>query len=257
MKQTYAIYAGLVAISLACAEPAAAQLLAYPPAGNMPPHEVVTLVRSTGLEPVSRPVRRGPAYVLHAVNPAGREVRVIVDARLRRIARVVLLGPARATAADVPPLPAPYGRPPAGIAGVPDGNAPGARVGGLPPDVDETEPYGPTAGQQPYGQIAAVGTVPVSRTPAVSAPPATSQAAPPPLPRPRPKLAAAEPSAPAPVATAPTVAPVPVAATSTVAPVPAASASTVAPAASAQTKSISATAAAEIPVYEPTYEQNE
>jgi hypothetical protein len=248
LKQTYAIYAGLVAIGLACAEPAAAQLLAYPPAGNMPPHEVVTLVRSTGLEPVSRPVRRGPAYVLHAVNPAGREVRVIVDARLRRIARVVMLGPARAAAADAPPLPAPYGRPPAGIAGVPDGNGPGARVGGLPPDVDDAEPYGPAAGQQPYGQVASVGAVPVARTrtPAVSAAPTTAQASPPPLPRPRPKLAAAEPAAQVPVAAAPTVAPV-----------PAATGSTVQPAGPAQSKSIGASAAADIPVYEPTYEQHE
>jgi len=254
LKQTYAICAGLVAVGLACAEPAAAQLLAYPPAGNMPAYEVVTLVRSTGLEPVSRPVRRGPAYVLHAVNPSGREVRVIVDARLRRIVRVVPTGPARPVAADVPPLPAPYGRPPADIAGVPDGNGPSTRVGGLPPDVDEAEPY-PAAGQAPYGQVAAVGTMPVapSRTPAVRAAPTTSQASPPPLPRPRPKLAAAEPSSsPVPATASSTVAPVPVAAGNTV--MPATTGSTVAP---DQAKSIGASAAAEPPMYEPTYEQHE
>ena len=257
MKQTSAICAGLVAIGLACAEPAAAQLLAYPPDGNMPAYEVVTLVRSTGLEPVSRPVRRGPAYVLHAVNPSGREVRVIVDARLRRIARVVPLGPARAAAADVPPLPAPYGRPPAGIAGVPDGYGPGARVGGLPPDVDEAEPYGPAPGQAPYGQVASVGTTPVAptRTPAASAAPVMSQAGPPPLPRPRPKLAAAEPTAPVPAAASSKTAPVPVVTGSTVA--PAVTGSTVQPAGPAPSKSIGASAAAELPVYEPTYEQHE
>lgn len=255
MRQTISICAGLLAVGLVYAEPAAAQLLAYPPAGNMPPHEVVTLVRSTGLDPVSRPVRRGPAYVLHAVHPSGREVRVVVDARLRRIVRVVPTGPAHAAA---PPLPAPYGRPPADVAGVPDG--PGSRVGGLPPEMDDEEPYGSAAGQQPYGQVAAVGTAPVapSRTPAVRAAPATSQSAPPPLPRPRPKLAAAEPSAPAPVASTPTVAPVPAAA-ETVAPV--------------QSKSVGASAAVEMPapaaapapvvapapvaVYEPTYVQYE
>lgn len=248
MKQSSAIFAGLLAIGLAYAQSATAQFLPYP-APDMPPHEVVALVRSTGLEPVGRPIRRGPAYVQHAVNPAGREVRVIIDARLRRVARVVMLGPARAAAADVPPLPAPYGRPPADIAGVPDGNGPAARVGGLPPD--DAEPYGPSSqqnGQQPYGQVAAVGSVPVAptRTPAVSAAPVTSQASPPPLPRPRPKLAAADPVAPAPVATAPAVAPV-----------PAASESSVQTAAPAQSKGISASAAAEIALHEPVYEQYE
>ena len=79
MKQKLAIYAGLLAVGLAGSAPAVAQ--AYPPTGTLPPYEVLALVRSTGLEPVSRPVRHGPAYVLHAVNPAGREVRVVVDAR--------------------------------------------------------------------------------------------------------------------------------------------------------------------------------
>jgi translation initiation factor IF-2 len=253
LRQTYAICAGLVAIGLAGAEPAAAQLLAYPPAGNMPAYEVVTLVRSTGLEPVGHPVRRGPAYVLHAVNPSGREFRVIVDARLRRIMRVVPTGPVRAAAADVPPPPAPYGRPPADITGVPEGNGPGARVVGLPPDVDEAEPY-PAAGQTPYGQVAAVGTMPVApRTPAARAAPVTSQAAPPPLPRPRPKLAAAEPTAPLPATASSTVVPVVTGSTDA----SAATGSTVQPAGPVQPKGIGASAAAELPVYEPIYEQYE
>jgi hypothetical protein len=130
-------------------------------------------------------------------------------------------------------------------------------VGGLPPDVDEAEPYGPAAGQQPYGQVASVGTTPVAptRTPAVSAAPVTSQASPPPLPRPRPKLAAAEPTAPVPAAASSKVAPVPIVTGSTVA--PAATGSTVQPSGPAPSKSIGASAAAELPVYEPTYEQHE
>ena len=191
MKQKHAIYAGLLAIGIASTGPAMAQLLPYPPAA-LPPQDVVALVRSTGLEPVTRPVRQGPAYVLNAVNPSGREVRVVVDARLGRVVRVVPLGPARQTAQAVPPLPAPYGRPPADIA-VPDGLGPTARVAGLPPDdVDDIEPY---------GRVAAVGPMQVPPQRRTSAPnagstssvgPTTSQSGPPPLPRPRPKLAAAE-----------------------------------------------------------------
>ena len=63
MKQKHAIYAGLLAIGIASTGPAMAQLLPYPPAA-LPPQDVVALVRSTGLEPVTRPVRHGPAYVL-------------------------------------------------------------------------------------------------------------------------------------------------------------------------------------------------
>ncbi|MGA7486586.1 MAG: hypothetical protein WBW74_06555, partial [Xanthobacteraceae bacterium] len=39
----------------------------YPGPGlALPPHEVLTIVRSTGLEPLGRPLRQGPVYVLQA-----------------------------------------------------------------------------------------------------------------------------------------------------------------------------------------------
>ena len=154
MKQKLAIYAGLLAIGIAAAGPATSQVLPYPPPGNMlpypaannlPPHEVVALVRSTGLEPLTRPVRHGPVFILHAANKAGHEVRVVVDARLGRIVRVVPLGTVRQAAA-VPPPPAPYGRPPAGIPSVPDGYGPSGRATGLPSDIEDAEPYGQVAG---------------------------------------------------------------------------------------------------------------
>jgi hypothetical protein len=101
---------------------------------GLPPHEIVALVRSTGLVPLSRPMRRGPIYVLHAVDPAGQEVRVIVDARLGRILRVVpLLGPRYA----MPVVPPPYGRPPGPIAMAPDGYGPNSRIAALPPGTGE------------------------------------------------------------------------------------------------------------------------
>jgi hypothetical protein len=242
LKPRYAIFAGLVAIGLACAQPAAAQFVPYPVAGDMPPHEVIALVSSAGLKPVGRPVRRGPAYVLQAINQSGREVRVIVDARLRRIARVVAVAPTRAAEADVPPPPAPYGRPPGDITGVvPEGRGPSARVSALPPEADTAEPYGPT-GQQPYGQVAAVGATPVVPSRPPVAEPTTREAGPPPLPlpRPRPKFAAAEPDTVVPGATA-------------------APAETAAP---VQEKNVGAAAAAaelaaKLAKYEPVYEEQE
>jgi hypothetical protein len=171
---------GVLALALAAAEPAAAQLV-YPvppgPALAMPPHEVVAMVRSTGLEPLSRPVRHGPAWVLRAVSPAGQEMRVVVDARLGRIVRVApMLGPRYAASA-----PPPYGRPPGRITLVTDGYGPNSRIAALPPDLDGSPLHGPAGVYDGW---------PGARAPAALAPP-SAQAGPPPLPRPRPNVASA------------------------------------------------------------------
>src|SRR6516162_10526575 len=100
-----------------------------------------------------------------AVDEAGEEVRVIVDARLGRIVKVIpLMEPRYAMPLLRPPA---FGRPPRPLAMVPDGgiegpefNAPGA--GGLAAGRPAAAPHEPAA---------QVG---------------------PPLPRPRPKLAATE-----------------------------------------------------------------
>jgi hypothetical protein len=134
----------------------------------LPPHEVVTIVSSTGLEPVGRPVRQGPVYALRAVDSAGEEVRVVVDAYMGRIVKVIpLSGPRYA----MPLLRAPYGRPPRPMAMVPDG------------DFDDFTPIGPGPGRLPPGAAR------VPRDPAGQAGP--------PLPRPRPKFASTEAAAPA------------------------------------------------------------
>jgi hypothetical protein len=65
----------------------------------LPPHEILTIVRSTGLDPIGRPVRQGPNYVLHAIDEDDREMRVIVSARRGEILRMV---PAE-TPARMPP----------------------------------------------------------------------------------------------------------------------------------------------------------
>jgi hypothetical protein len=183
LKQTIAICAGVLALALA-AESAAAQLVyPVPPPGAllvMPPHEVVAMVRSTGLEPLSHPVRHGPAYVLRAADPAGQVMRVVVDARLGRIVRVVpVFGPRYAA----PVGPPPYGRPQGRIALMPDGYSPNSRIAALPPGVGDPPMHGPGGAYE---------GLPGARAPAAHAPPQPgAQAGPPPLPRPRPNVAAA------------------------------------------------------------------
>src|SRR5262249_57040776 len=135
----------------------------YPAEGPLPPHEAVTIVSSSGLEPVGRPVRQGPVYAVRAVDPAGEEVRVIVDAYMGRIVKVIpLSGPRYA----MPLLRAPYGRPPRPTAMVPGD------------EFDDFTPIGPGPGGVPAGVARA------PRDPAAQAGQAGL-----PLPRPRPKFA--------------------------------------------------------------------
>jgi hypothetical protein len=93
------VYAGILTFGLVGA--AAAQTVLPPPpgpqavrppaAGLVPPHEVLTIVRSTGLNPLERPARRGANYALRAVEPDGQQVRVVVDARSGEILSVTPL----------------------------------------------------------------------------------------------------------------------------------------------------------------------
>jgi hypothetical protein len=73
---------------LALSAPAAAQ--GYPPGamppaavspGVMPPYEILSMLRSTGFEPIGRPIRRGPNYMLRAIDDNDREVNLVVNAR--------------------------------------------------------------------------------------------------------------------------------------------------------------------------------
>jgi hypothetical protein len=130
----------------------------------LPPYEVATIVRSTGLEPLGRPVRQGPVYAVRAVDPAGEEVRVVVDGHLGRIVKVVPLMEPRYA---MPLLRPPYGRPPRPLAMVPDG------------DIEGFPPHAPGAGGLAPG-------------PVVGAPHDPAAQAGPPLPRPRPKVASTE-----------------------------------------------------------------
>jgi hypothetical protein len=177
VKHRVLLCAGIAVLVLLAPRPGLTQPVApayggavYPDQGPLPPHEAVSIVSATGLEPVGRPVRQGPVYALRAVDPAGEEVRVIVDAYLGGIVKVIpLSGPRYA----MPLLRAPYGRPPRPTAMVPGD------------EFDDFTPIGPGLGGVPAGAARA------PRDPAAQAAPAT-----PPLPRPRPKLASTDAAAP-------------------------------------------------------------
>jgi hypothetical protein len=73
------------ALALSFASPSLAQSPQFgapppAPAGVLPPHEVLTSVRSMGLDPVSRPALQGRVYVLRAYDVNQAENRVVVDA---------------------------------------------------------------------------------------------------------------------------------------------------------------------------------
>lgn len=121
---------------------------------GLPPYAIMSIVRSTGLTPMTRPMRRGPNYVLVAVDRAGRQMRVVIDARLGNI---VNMRPAFAAAA-------PYGR---GIYG------PGAYGYGAPPPYEQ-----PPYGQPPYEQPPYAPSY--GRDLAPPGPPSTDAASPPP-----------------------------------------------------------------------------
>jgi hypothetical protein len=66
-----AILPALALLAALAAAPAQAQV-----GGVLPPYEIITMLRSTGLDPVGRPVLQGRHYVLHAVDRDGEDVRV-------------------------------------------------------------------------------------------------------------------------------------------------------------------------------------
>jgi hypothetical protein len=89
VNQKLFICLGLVAAGLVASVPARAQ-------AGIPPYEILTIVRSTGLDPLTRPLRQGSTYVLRAADPYGEEVRVVVGAQrgqilsIRPVARVAV-----------------------------------------------------------------------------------------------------------------------------------------------------------------------
>ena len=63
-------------------------------ADALPAYEILNNMRSLGFRPTTQALRRGPYYVLHAIDPRGAEVRVVADAQLGDIVSVApLVGP--------------------------------------------------------------------------------------------------------------------------------------------------------------------
>ena len=199
MKKQLAICAGFLLLGFATAGTAGAQAV-YPGPGlpdrALPPYEIMSIVRSTGLAPLTRPMRRGPYYVLVAVDRIGRQMRVVVDAQLGDI---VNLRPALAAGSYGPELGRPNGLP--GVVAVPpdttaaDGSHPSADTPAPPRPIPNASVPNPNISN---ANISNPG-IPNSRAvnaPSTVAPPPTRLAIvepalppPPPLPRPRPKLA--------------------------------------------------------------------
>jgi hypothetical protein len=197
----------------------------------LPPYEIMSIVRSTGLAPLTRPMRRGRYYVLVAVDRVGRQMRVVVDAQLGDVVNMrpaMAAGPygpevARSydpelarpngTSGSAPTYPdaatgttGSYGRyssgesappPPRAIPDVrtPDFRAPDARA----PDARAPDARAPDARTPNFRAANAPNVAP---PPSRLVVPEPALPPPPPLPRPRPKMAlneapAAPPSQPA------------------------------------------------------------
>ena len=187
MKQRW-VFAALSVLAFSASASAAAepvQLAQAAEARVLPPHEILTIVRSTRLDPIGRPVRQGPNYVLHAIDEDDREMRVIVSARTGEILR---MAPA-ATSARIPPRGGvgPYGRTdryeraaPAPGYITPDGY----RYSSRPPVIDDDDDDLPPGQQAPRppgnvpGAASRPGSAPLPRT-GYGDPPPVIRAAPP------------------------------------------------------------------------------
>lgn len=106
----------LFCTSIALAGTAAAE----PPApsaavGGLPPDRIVAIARSTGFDPIDRPVRRGEVYTLRALDPYDVAYRLVIDARTGRtvsLTEIAHAGPYE----PVPPFAQILGRPNDGLA---------------------------------------------------------------------------------------------------------------------------------------------
>jgi hypothetical protein len=68
----------------------------------LPPYEILTIVRSAGLDPLSRPARQGSTYALRAIDSYGEEVHVVVGAQRGQILSVQRVVPVAAPYYEAP-----------------------------------------------------------------------------------------------------------------------------------------------------------
>ena len=194
MKQKIIFCGALIALGLSAITTASAQGYyagprvygvgprVYDP--GVPPGEVMAIVRSAGLAPQTRPVRRGGTYVLIAASRGGSPVRVIVDAYEGDILRV---SPAHAVGRDEGPR-ITYGRDPrfdGGVPPLPPRNVPNAHLANVPPGAAvplEAKPqHAPLPRPRPSVAAAPAGepiVPPAASVPAAVPTPAPAEAAP-------------------------------------------------------------------------------
>lgn len=159
MKRFVVALASAAFLGAAAWPPAHAEPIAPAPfVAGLPPYEILTIIRSTGFEPVGRPIRRPGVYVVRAVDPYDQAVDLTVDARTGRILTVRRrVGPAMP--AYAPAMPG-YGPPPRyGAYGPPRPYVHGPRGTGLADsagfeDATGTIPLPPRAIPAPGGQKA-------------------------------------------------------------------------------------------------------
>jgi hypothetical protein len=88
--------------------------------GMLAPADIIIAARRAGFEPISRPVQRGPVYVLFALDDGDVDVKLTVDARSGRVLWVRdVIGPRYSGYYGYPALPR-YGRPPLPPGDIPD-----------------------------------------------------------------------------------------------------------------------------------------
>jgi hypothetical protein len=184
LKKQLAICAGLLLLGLGATRTAEAQTVYVGPGLPdlaLPPYEIMSIVRATGLAPLTRPVLRGPYYVLVAVDRVGRQMRVVVDAQLGDI---VNLRPVLAAGSYGPEVGRPNGLP--GAAMAPPDTTGAVAAYGSRSSGGNVPPLMPPRAIPNAGAVNAPGAVAPPRRLAVAEPALPPS---PPLPRPRPKLA--------------------------------------------------------------------
>lgn len=154
----------------------------------VPPFQAARILRSTGYELLSRPIRRGPVYMVAVINPRGMEGRAVLDAHTGRLMRFVPVAYDDDSSVDAYGLPGPpprrmtarpAGRPPAAVpheasrvpVAAPAAAAPAARPDARPAEAQQQQPPQQQQASPPAGQQQAAAVPPKGTADAASAKP--------------------------------------------------------------------------------------
>ena len=187
MKTCLNTHASIGLLLILCAAPfASASAASAEPAGmtgpadGLAPREILAIVRSSGFDPVSRPVRNGRTFTLRALDRYELELNLVVDARTGRVVSAKeAAAPPYAARGGLRPAYSPYGAPVyARIFGSPEAGfgsprpprtVPGAQV---VPSVAGVKPQEKAAARAPLPRprpyvVEATGSVPAAADTAV------------------------------------------------------------------------------------------